>query len=74
MPGPLEAILVEASFGVCVRKGQGTVEYMLTMSVISLAIVAIMLVFDTFWKPTVTGLSETMAEETLHHSQGVQTP
>ena len=47
---------------------------MLTMSVISLAIVAIMLVFDTFWKPTVTGLSETMAEETLHHSQGVQTP
>ena len=70
---PLEAILKPASTGELVRRGQGTVEYMLTMSVVSLAIVAIMLSFDLIWQPAVTGLSENMADETLV-DQDVQEP
>ena len=74
VPGPLEAILKRASVGELVRRGQGTVEYMLTMSVISLAIVATLLAFDIFWKQTVSGVSETMVEESLHQDMGVQEP
>ena len=55
------------------RRGQSTVEYMLTMSVVSLAIIAIMLTFEVVFNDSVTDLSESMAEETLT-TQGVQSP
>ena len=55
------------------RSGQSTVEYLLTMSVISIAIVAIMLSFDAVFTDGVEGLSESMADETLTN-QGVQSP
>lgn len=55
------------------RRGQSTVEYMLTLSVVSIAIVAIMLSFDAVFSTSVTELSQDMASESLT-TQGVQTP
>ena len=55
------------------RRGQSTVEYMLTMSVVSLAIVGIMLTFEAVFNDSVTNLSGSMADETLT-TQGVQSP
>ena len=53
------------------RKGQSTVEYMLTMSVVSLAIIATMWSFTTIFRKGVETLSSDMASETLT-TQGVQ--
>lgn len=55
------------------RRGQSTVEYLLTMSVVSIAIVAIMLSFDAVFTDSVEDLSGSMAEESLT-TQGVQSP
>jgi len=62
-----------ASQGAAVRSGQSTVEYLLTMSVVSIAIVAIMLSFDAVFTDSVQDLSGSMADETLTN-QGVQSP
>ena len=45
------------------RRGQSTVEYLLTMSVVSIAIVAIMLSFDAVFTDSVEDLSGSMADE-----------
>ena len=55
------------------RRGQSTVEYLLTMSVVSIAIVAIMLSFDAVFTDSVEDLAGSMAEESLT-TQGVQSP
>lgn len=53
------------------RKGQSTVEYMLTMSVVSLAIIATMWSFTSVFRTGVQTLSSDMATDTLT-TQGVQ--
>ena len=55
------------------RSGQSTVEYLLTLSVVSIAIVAIMLSFDAVFSTSVSGLSQDMAANSLTN-QGVQSP
>lgn len=55
------------------RSGQSTVEYLLTLSVVSIAIVAIMLSFDAVFSTSVSGLSQDMAATSLTN-QGVQSP
>lgn len=55
------------------RSGQSTVEYLLTMSVVSIAIVAIMLSFDAVFTSSVKDASNNMADTTLT-TQGVQSP
>ena len=62
-----------ASKGAHVRSGQSTVEYLLTMSVVSIAIVAIMLSFDAVFTNGVKDASNNMADTTLT-TQGVQSP
>jgi len=62
-----------ASKGAHVRSGQSTVEYLLTMSVVSIAIVAIMLSFDAVFTSSVKDASNNMADTTLT-TQGVQSP
>ena len=60
-------------YGAPMRSGQSTVEYLLTLSVVSIAIVAIMLSFDAVFSTSVSGLSQDMAATSLT-TQGVQSP
>ena len=53
------------------RKGQSTVEYMLTMSVVSFAIIAIMWSFSSVFRSSVETLSGDMSSDTLT-TQGIQ--
>lgn len=47
------------------RLGQTTTEYLLTISVVSIAIVGTMLSFETFFGSNVAGLSHHLASEAL---------
>jgi len=47
------------------RRGQSTVEYMLTMSIVSLAIIAIMLGFESLIITSTTDLSNDLATDVL---------
>ena len=42
------------------RRGQSTVEYMITLSVVSIAIIAIMLIFNSVTVNNVRSLSESL--------------
>ena len=53
------------------RLGQTTVEYMLTISVVSLAIIGTMLAFETVFGDNAAALSEHLATSTLV-STGIQ--
>ncbi len=53
------------------RRGQSTVEYMLTMSVVSLAIIAIMLGFEALITTGTSDLSDELASTNLT-TQGMQ--
>ncbi len=53
------------------RLGQTTVEYMLTISVVSLAIIGTMLAFETIFGDNAASLSEHLATSTLV-STGIQ--
>jgi len=53
------------------RRGQSTVEYMLTMSVVSLAIIAIMLGFEALITTGTADLADELATTTLT-TQGMQ--
>jgi hypothetical protein len=74
VPSPDPGILVSGIiYGALMRSGQSTVEYLLTLSVVSIAIVAIMLSFDAVFSTSVSGLSQDMAADSLTN-QGVQSP
>ena len=74
VPRPDPGILLFGiDYGALMRSGQSTVEYLLTLSVVSIAIVAIMLSFDAVFSTSVSGLSQDMAATSLT-TQGVQSP